>query len=79
MLILFSSAIISLTGCADSTPQSMTEGVPMSDIEAYEQAVQAMEAEDAGEMDIDENKRVFAALAEEKLYFSSHPVYSTMP
>jgi dynamin 1-like protein len=31
------------------------------------------------QLDIDENKRVFAALNEEKLYFSKHPVYSTMP
>jgi replication fork clamp-binding protein CrfC len=31
------------------------------------------------QLDIDTNKRVFAALDEEKLYFSSHPVYSTMP
>ena len=31
----------------------MTEGVPLSEIEAYEQAVLGMEAEDAGEMDVD--------------------------
>jgi replication fork clamp-binding protein CrfC len=31
------------------------------------------------QLDIDTNKRVFSALDEEKLYFSSHPVYSTMP
>ena len=31
------------------------------------------------QLDIDTNKKVFSALDEEKLYFSSHPVYSTMP
>jgi len=31
------------------------------------------------QLDIDTNKRVFAALDEEKMYFSSHPIYSTMP
>ncbi len=31
------------------------------------------------QLDIDTNKRVFAALDEEKLYFSSHPIYSSMP
>lgn len=31
------------------------------------------------QLDIETNKRVFAALDEEKLYFSSHPIYSTMP
>jgi vacuolar protein sorting-associated protein 1 len=31
------------------------------------------------QLDIDSNKRVFSALDEEKLYFSSHPIYSTMP
>jgi len=31
------------------------------------------------QLDIESNKRVFAALDEEKLYFSSHPIYSSMP
>lgn len=31
------------------------------------------------QLDIDSNKRVFKALDEEKMYFSSHQVYSTMP
>jgi len=31
------------------------------------------------QQDINTNKRVFAALDEEKIYFSSHKVYSTMP
>ena len=31
------------------------------------------------QLDIETNKRVFAALDEEKLYFSSHPIYSSMP
>ncbi len=31
------------------------------------------------QLDIDTNKRVFSALDDEKMYFSSHPIYSTMP
>lgn len=31
------------------------------------------------QLDIQSNKRVFQALDEEKLYFSSHPIYSSMP
>lgn len=31
------------------------------------------------QLDIDTNKRVFSALEEERMYFSSHPIYSTMP
>ena len=42
----------SLSGCSDSSgPKSMTEGVPLSEIEAYEQSVRDMEAEEEGDMD----------------------------
>ena len=54
LLILFSFVtMIALTGCGDVEPKvkSMTEGVELSEIEAYEKAVQTMEAEDAGEME----------------------------
>ena len=55
--LILSVAMISLTGCSEEPKAaSMTEGVPLSEIEAYEQQVLAMEAEDAGAMDIDENK-----------------------
>lgn len=47
-------SMISLSGCGESKPASMTEGVPLSDIEAYERDVQAMEAEDADSMEMDE-------------------------
>ena len=50
--------MISLTGCGGEADEaaSMTEGVPMSEIEAYEQSVLAMEAEDEGEMEMDEKE-----------------------
>jgi hypothetical protein len=53
LLMLFSSiTMISLTGCGgDSQPTSMTEGVELSEIEAYEEAVRKMESDDAGGMD----------------------------
>lgn len=59
LLSLFSLiALMSLTGCDDSKPKSMTEGVELSEIEAYEKAIQEMEAEDAGGMEkINERKR----------------------
>jgi len=31
------------------------------------------------QLDIDTNKRVFSSLDEEKMYFSSHAIYSSMP
>lgn len=57
LLMACSVSLLSLAGCGGEEQQvsSMTEGVPLSEIEAYEQAVLAMEAEDAGAMDIDEN------------------------
>lgn len=52
LMLVFSITMISLTGCGgEPEVKSMTDGVPMSEIEAYEQAVQAMEAEDAGDME----------------------------
>ena len=53
LLMLFSSiAMISVTGCGGKPDAaSMTEGVELSEIEAYEQSVREMEAEDSGEMD----------------------------
>ncbi|QEF98547.1 hypothetical protein Mal15_25990 [Stieleria maiorica] len=52
LAICWSIAIFALAGCGDDTkPKSMTEGVDLSEIEAYEQSVREMEAEDAGEMD----------------------------
>ena len=57
LLILVSSiTMISLTGCGGEKEQaaSMTDGVEMSEIEAYEQSLLAMEAEDAGGMDVSE-------------------------
>jgi hypothetical protein len=54
LLILFSSiTMISLTGCEGGKKEaaSMTEGVEMSEIEAYEQSLREMEAEDAGDME----------------------------
>ena len=57
LLMLFSSfTMISLTGCGGTAEEagSMTEGVELSEIEAYEQSVLAMEAEDEGEMELDE-------------------------
>ncbi|PAY21363.1 hypothetical protein CKO51_01935 [Rhodopirellula sp. SM50] len=53
LLILCSAtALIASVGCGDnSNPASMTEGVELSEIEAYEKAVLEMEAEDAGSMD----------------------------
>ena len=52
LMLVFSITMISLTGCGgEPEVKSMTDGVPMSEIEAYEKAVQAMEAEDAGAME----------------------------
>ena len=58
LLMLFTSiTVISLTGCGgDPKPASMTEGVELSEIEAYEKALQDMEAEDAGSMEMDESR-----------------------
>lgn len=57
LMLSLSITMISLTGCGEEPKAaSMTEGVPMSEIEAYEQSVLAMEAEDAGGMEIDENE-----------------------
>lgn len=54
-LLLFSSlAMVALTGCDDSKPKSMAEDLELSDIEAYEKEVAAMETEDAGGMDMKE-------------------------
>jgi uncharacterized lipoprotein YehR (DUF1307 family) len=52
LMLVFSITMISLTGCGDVEPKvkSMTDGVELSEIEAYEQAVRGMEAEDAGDM-----------------------------
>ena len=55
LMTLFSFVAISFTGCGEApSPQSMTEGVELSEIEAYEQELLAMEAEDAGGMEINE-------------------------
>ena len=53
LLILFSSiAMVSFTGCGGKPETaSMTEGVELSEIEAYEKAQKEMEAEAMGEMD----------------------------
>jgi hypothetical protein len=53
LMLVFSITMIALTGCGgeESNVRSMTEGVELSEIEAYEKAVQGMEAEDAGEME----------------------------
>jgi uncharacterized lipoprotein YehR (DUF1307 family) len=53
LMLVVSITIISLTGCGDAEPKvkSMTDGVELSEIEAYEQAVRGMEAEDAGDME----------------------------
>jgi uncharacterized lipoprotein YehR (DUF1307 family) len=53
LMLVFSITMISLTGCGDVEPKvkSMTDGVELSEIEAYEQAVRGMEAEDAGDME----------------------------
>ena len=57
LLILFSFVAISVAGCGEEPkPASMTEGVPLSDIEAYEQEVLAMQMEDAAAMDINEDE-----------------------
>jgi hypothetical protein len=60
--LFLSITMISLSGCSgEPKPAAMTEGVPLSEIEAYEQEVLAMETEDAGEMEIDENEPAPAA------------------
>ncbi len=52
LMLCLSCALIVSTGCGDnSKPKSMTEGVELSEIEAYEQAVRDMEAEDVEDMD----------------------------
>ena len=53
LLLLFSSFVmISFTGCGGKPEAaSMTEGVELSEIEAYEKAQKEMEAEAMGEMD----------------------------
>lgn len=57
VLTLFSFiTLTALSGCGDPPPTSMTDGVPLSDIEAYEQEVLNMESESAGEMEIDERE-----------------------
>ena len=54
MLCLSCTLVVS-TGCGDnSKPKSMTEGVELSEIEAYEQAVRDMESEEAEDMDATE-------------------------
>ncbi len=49
--------MISLTGCGGGQEEaaSMTEGVELSEIEAYEKSLRDMEAEDAGAMEMDES------------------------
>lgn len=49
--LVLSFTMTSLTGCEDSKPASMTEGIELSEIEAYEKAQREMESEDMGEMD----------------------------
>ena len=52
LLMLSSIAMLSFAGCGGKPDAaSMTEGVELSEIEAYEKAVLEMEAEDAGGMD----------------------------
>lgn len=52
LLFTLAFVVVSLVGCGgDKGPKSMTEGVPLSEIEAYEQAVRDMEAEDAAAME----------------------------
>ncbi|MGB7329481.1 MAG: hypothetical protein WBD31_31675 [Rubripirellula sp.] len=50
MLFLSPIAMISLTGCGDEQTTSVTEGLPVSDIEAYEQKLKEMEAQASNEM-----------------------------
>lgn len=52
LILLSFTAMVSVTGCGDSQQSnSMTEGVELSEIEAYEQSVRQMESEDEGAMD----------------------------
>jgi hypothetical protein len=52
LMLVFSITMISFTGCGGGQEvKSMTDGVELSEIEAYEAAVQGMEAEDAGDME----------------------------
>lgn len=52
LTLVFSITMISFSGCGEEPKvKSMTEGVELSEIEAYEEAVRAMEAEDAAEME----------------------------
>ena len=52
LLFLISSvSMFSLAGCSEPKTESMTEGIEMSEIEAYEEAQRKMEAEDMGEME----------------------------
>lgn len=44
-------ALMTVPGCGEPKPASMTEGVEMSEIEAYEAAQKKMEADSMGEMD----------------------------
>lgn len=50
-MLLSSLAMFSLAGCGEPKAASMTEGVELSEIEAYEKAQREMEAESMGEND----------------------------
>ena len=51
LMLISSVTMTSFTGCGDSETTSMTEGIELSEIEAYEKAQKEMEAEAMGEMD----------------------------
>jgi hypothetical protein len=51
IVLLSSLAMFSLAGCGEPKAASMTEGVELSEIEAYEKAQREMEAESMGEND----------------------------
>ncbi|WP_255325518.1 hypothetical protein [Rhodopirellula sp. SWK7] len=43
--------MLSITGCGEPKPTSVTEGIEVSEIQAYEARVKEMEAQTAKEMD----------------------------
>lgn len=51
MILVSSFTMTALTGCSDSEPAAMTDGIELSEIEAYEKAQREMESESMGEMD----------------------------
>lgn len=51
LLLLFSMLSMSFVGCGDAKTTSVTEGLPVSEIEAYEARVKEMEAAAMKEME----------------------------